>query len=177
MSFLDNLPDNYNLLSPVGVRLTIKKLPNVSYFCQTVNVPDLSLSEISVPTPLRAFPIYGDNLTIGTVDLSFVVDEDLANYSEIQTWMRGLSSPDNFTAHKALLEAPTNNFTDEGDLVSDATLHILTNTMNANRNVEFNGMFPTSLGAIEFTTQDTEVAAITVSASFAIKDYTIKTVT
>ena len=177
MSFLDNLPDNYNLLSPVGFRLTIKKLPNVAYFCQTVNVPDLSLSEISVPTPMRAFPIYGDNLTIGTVDLSFVVDENLANYTEIQSWMRGISSPDNFTAHKSLLDSPTSNFTDDGDLVSDATLHILTNSMNAHKNVEFKGMFPTSLGAIEFTTQDTEVSAITVSASFAIKDYTISTVT
>ncbi len=177
MSFLDNLPDNYNLLSPVGFRLTIKKLPTVSYFCQTVNIPDLSLSEITVPTPLRDFPIYGDKLTIGTVDLSFVVDEDLANYQEIQSWMRSITSPDTFTSHKALLDSPTNNFTDEGDLISDATLHILTNTMNNNKNVEFEGIFPTSLGAIEFTTQDTEISAITVSASFSIKDYIIKTVT
>ena len=177
MSFLDNLPDNYNLLSPVGFRLTFRKLPNVAYFCQTINIPDLSVSEITVPTPMRDFPIFGDNLTIGTVDLSFVVDEDLANYQEIQLWMRGLTSPDDFTSHRALIDSPTNNFSDEGDLLSDATLHILTNTMNNNKNVEFKGMFPTSLGAVEFTTQDTEVSAITVSASFAIRDYIIKTVT
>tara|TARA_R100000808_G_C2141271_1_gene149052 strand:- start:1068 stop:1601 length:534 start_codon:yes stop_codon:yes gene_type:complete len=177
MSFLDNLPDNYNLLSPVGFRLTFRKLPNVAYFCQTINIPDLSVSEITVPTPMRDFPIFGDNLTIGTVDLSFVVDEDLANYQEIQLWMRGLTSPDDFTSHRSLIDSPTNNFSDEGDLLSDATLHILTNTMNNNKNVEFKGMFPTSLGAVEFTTQDTEVSAITVSASFAIRDYIIKTVT
>lgn len=177
MSFLDNLPDNYNLLSPVGFRLTFRKLPNVAYFCQTINIPDLTLSEISVPTPMKDFPIFCDNLTIGTVDLSFVVDEDLQNYQEIQTWMRGISSPDTFVAHRALLNSPTVNFSDEGDLISDATLHILTNSMNTNKNIEFEGMFPTSLGAIEFTTQDTEISAITVSASFAIRDYKIKSVT
>ena len=46
-----------------------------------------------------------------------------------------------------------------------------------NKNIQFKGMFPTSLGAIDFTTQDTEVAAITVSASFSIRDYTIESVT
>ena len=177
MGLLDNLPDNYNLLSPVGFRLTIRKLPNVSYFCQTINVPDLSLGEINIPTPLKDFAMYGDNLTVGSVDIGFLVDEDLANYQEIQLWMRGISSPDNFTAHKSLIDSPTNNFSDEGDLISDATLHILTNSMNTNKNIQFEGMFPTSLGAIDFTTQDTEVAAITVSASFAIRDYTIESVT
>ena len=75
--FLSNLPDNYNILSPIGYRLNIQKLPNVVYFCQTVNIPDITLGEIIQPTPLRDISIFGDNLTIGTLEVGFVVDEDM----------------------------------------------------------------------------------------------------
>ena len=174
---MQNLPSNYNALSPVSFRFSIKKLPNVNFFCQSANIPDLSLGVITRPSPMRDFNTFGDNLEIGTLEISFLVDEDLANYMEIQKWMRDLTSPENFTGYNTALSNTAEGLGDFGGLVSDATLHILTNAMNTNKNIQYKECFPTSLGALDFTTQDTEIATITASCSFSIADFTIESVT
>ena len=93
MSIIDSLPDNYNILSPISFRLQIDRLPNVTYFLQTANLPGLSVAESTVPTPTRAYPITGSILEFDAMDCSFVVDEDLKNYREIITWLRAMASP------------------------------------------------------------------------------------
>ena len=77
---MQNLPSNYNVLSPVSFRFSIKKLPNVSFFCQSANIPDLTIGTVVRPSPMRDFNTFGDNLEIGALDISFIVDEDLTNY-------------------------------------------------------------------------------------------------
>jgi hypothetical protein len=149
----------------------------VSFFCQSANIPDLSLGAVIRPTPMRDFNTFGDNLEIGTLEITFLVDEDLSNYTEIQTWMRDLTSPEYFTGYNATLVNTAEGLGVFGGLISDATLHILTNAMNTNKNIIFKECFPTSLGALDFTTQDTEIAVITASCSFNIADFTIESVT
>ena len=174
---MQNLPSNYNVLSPVSFRFSIKKLPNVSFFCQSANIPDLTIGTVVRPSPMRDFNTFGDNLEIGPLELSFIVDEDLVNYLEIQKWMRDLVSPDNFTGYNTGLVNTTEGLGNFGGLVSDATLHVLTNSMNTNLNVQYKDVFPTDLGGLDFTTQDTEIVAITAMCTFAISDFTIETVT
>ena len=174
--FLSNLPDNYNILSPIGYRLNIQKLPNVVYFCQTVNIPDLTLGEVIQPTPLRDITVFGDNLTIGTLDVGILVDEDMTNNFEIQNWMSQLSSPSDFSAYSTLRNEGS-GLPETGGQYSDATLHILTNSMNINKNVQLKDLWPTSLGAVDFNVGETEVSPIIVSASFNIRDFTIVSTT
>ena len=90
MAITDRIPSNFNILSPVAFDFSIHMLPNVTYFIQTANLPDLSLGSITIPTPVRDYPIAGDQLELGTLDVGFLVDEDLANYLEIWNWMRAL---------------------------------------------------------------------------------------
>ena len=174
---MQNLPSNYNALSPVSFRFSIKKLPNVSFFCQSANIPDLTIGVVARPSPMRDFNTFGDNLEIGALEVSFIVDEDLENYMEIQKWMRDLTSPENFTGYNTALANTEEGLGNLGGLVSDATLHILTNSMNTNKNIQYKDIFPTSLGALDFTTQDTEITAITALCSFDITDFTIESVT
>ena len=91
--------------------------------------------------------------------------------------MRDLTSPENFVGYNATLVNTTEGLGTFGGLVSDATLHILTNAMNTNKNIQYKEIFPTSLGALEFTTQDTEISAITATCSFNVADFTIESVT
>ena len=174
---MQNLPSNYNVLSPVSFRFSVKKIPNVSFFCQSASIPDLTVGVVSRPNPLRDFNTFGDNLEVGTLEITFIVDEDLANYIEIQKWMRDLTSPENFVGYNATLVNTTEGLGTFGGLVADATLHILTNAMNTNKNIQYKEIFPTSLGALEFTTQDTEISAITATCSFNVADFTIESVT
>ena len=87
MSIIKNLPDNFNILSPVAFRFETRKIPNVTYFVQTANIPGMSTSEFLRETPFKAIPTVGDTLEVETLDITFVVDEDLANYQEIINWL------------------------------------------------------------------------------------------
>ena len=174
---MQKLPSNYSVLSPVSFRFSIKKLPSVNFFCQSANIPDLTIGTVVRPSPMRDFNTFGDNLEIGTLDVAFIVDEDLTNYMEIQKWIRDLASPENFTGYNTALTNTAEGLGNFGGLVSDATLHVLTNSMNTNLNVQYKDVFPTDLGGLDFTTQDTEIAAITAMCTFSVADFTIETVT
>ena len=79
--------------SPLQFRFKCTKLPLVEYFCQTANVPSISLGEATVTNPLYDYPIPGDKVTYGSLDISFLVDENLNNYKELHDWILGLGFP------------------------------------------------------------------------------------
>jgi hypothetical protein len=169
MAFVADLPTNYNILSPVGYRLYIPKLPTVSYFCQSANIPDVSLGMITRSNPVRDYPEPGDQLELGSFDISFLVDEDLTNYLEILTWLREISGTPNSTSFGRLGSEDSGYGT-----VTDITLTILTNSMNANKSVYFTDCFPTSLGAISLMSNTESIDAITCDVSFSYVDFIIK---
>jgi hypothetical protein len=51
MTALNRNPKNPNYLHPNKFQLNFARLPNIQYFCQTVTVPGISLSEIPQNTP------------------------------------------------------------------------------------------------------------------------------
>ena len=53
------VPDNLNYLSNISFRLTMQDAPNLTWFCQSVNVPGVSLEAIDVPTPYVTIPYAG----------------------------------------------------------------------------------------------------------------------
>ena len=161
MSILKNLPDNFNILSAVSFRFETRKIPNVTYFVQTANIPGMSTSEYIRETPFKGIPTVGDTLEVETLDITFLVDEDLANYQEIISWLKGMTSPENF-----------DNVLD--NMYSDATLTILTNNMNANRTITFYDIFPTSLSALTLESNVDDISPITADFSFQVKDFTIE---
>ena len=57
MSVLSNQPSNPQFLSPVGFNFSIRKLPNVNYFAQSINLPGVQLGETILPTPFIAVPL------------------------------------------------------------------------------------------------------------------------
>ena len=57
-------------------------------------MPGLDLGVATQATYLTDIPRAGEKLTFGDLTLTFLVDEDLSNYLEIQNWMRGLGFPE-----------------------------------------------------------------------------------
>ena len=45
------VPDNLNYLSNISFRLTMQDAPNLTWFCQAINVPGVSIEGIDVFTP------------------------------------------------------------------------------------------------------------------------------
>lgn len=170
MSIVKGLPENYNTLSPISFKFSFEALPNVTYFCQTVSLPSLTLGEVTVPTPLRDYTVHGDNVTYSSIDISFIVDENMENYLELFNWIRGLAPTSSLSQRRAL---ETNSRT---GVTTTGILTILTNNMNANKTVMFDDCWPTALGEISFDSTQTEVPVIATTASFNFTDLNFETV-
>jgi len=176
MAFVAGLPSNYNILSPLAFRLDIERVPMATFFCQSVSVPGVTLGEIEQITPIINIPIPGDKMEFESLTATFLIDEDLANYLEIWNWMRALGGVTSAEEYARRSVDGDMGITEGGGLISDATLTILTNSMNANKSVVFEDCFPTSLGALSLMTSADSIDAITCDVSFSFRDFIITNV-
>ena len=104
MAAITNQPTNPQFLSPVGFNFNIRKLPNVNYFVQAVNLPGVQLGETPLNTPFHIIPTPGDHITYGEMAVTFKVDEDMENYIELYNWMQYLGFPEGFNQAKQVYE-------------------------------------------------------------------------
>jgi len=183
-------PTKLDYASPTQFKFSIIKLPKVEYFCTAANIPGITLGTANQPTPLKDIPIPGDKLDYDTLNISFLVDENLENYREIHGWMTGLGFPKDTSQFRNLQGAgadryPTTTNTglsselgkikkpvqDDGGLYSDATLFVLTSKNNANIEIRFRDIYPISLSGLDYNQQAADVDYLTASVTFQYKIY------
>ena len=80
MATLTTTPVNRSYLSNNKFDFVLKRIPNFTYLVQGVNLPGLTLQSSSINTPFSAVSIPGNQITFGTLSLTFLVDEDMKNY-------------------------------------------------------------------------------------------------
>ena len=183
-------PSKMDYASPVQFRFKIAKLPLVEFFIQTVNLPGISLGEASVPTSLYDYPIPGDKITYQSLDISFLVDENLNNYKELHDWLLGLGFPSNHQQFADMRATGTDRFPGtasttavsgtatpapipEGSIYSDATLTILNSKNIAKTEIRFQNVFPTSIGSLSYDVKAGDVDYLQTQASFSYINYDI----
>lgn len=166
---------NRNFLSPIGFKFLLDRAPKTTFFCQEASIPSISLGQVDVPTPFKAYPIDG-NIVYGTFELSFLVDEDLENYLEIHNWMRALGVPDNFEERTEFIQKYSTAPREMKRKVqfSDGTLQVLNNNLNANFDVVYKDMFPVELSTLNFNVSGTDVEFFIAAATFAYTSYEIR---
>ena len=187
-------PTKFDYASPTQFKFQLLKLPKVEYFCTSVNIPGVTLSNIDIATPLKAIPTPGTILDYGDLEMSFLVDENLENYREIHGWLTGLGFPRDHKQAKTLVDAAKDRFptggksdavTDAGKVTgspmplgpvfSDATLNVLTSKNTANIEVRFSDMFPVSLSSLNFNQQANDVDYLSASVTMKYKIYEFAT--
>ena len=182
-------PTKLDYASPTQFKFSINQLPKVEFFTVSANIPDLSLSDVVIPTPFKPIPVLGQNLTYGNLSITFIVDEFLENYRELHEWLTGIGFPKDRkqfsdfrsnTANRGTASAtPVQDVGKVGKSVSDsamfsdATLTVLSNKNNPIVEVRFSSMYPVSLGALEFSQQASDVEYMTVQADFTYQLYEI----
>ena len=180
-SWAGDLPDNLSYLAPTQFELLIKKLPNTKYFSTGVNVPSVSVAEVQQPTNLgRNVLIPGDKINFGEITVTFIVDENMENWTELYQWMSQITSSTDPEKYRSLVGAarradlPYDGSGDPDAVYSDMTIVVTTAANNPNRYIRIEGAFPTSLGEI---TMDTTVAGglsyVTCTASFQFTNFEI----
>ena len=154
------------------------------------SIPGISLGSGTQPTSLVDVPIPGDKISYQSLDISFLVDENLNNYKEIHDWLLGLGFPQNHTQFADLQAAGADRFPGstkssavtgtstpvplaEGGIYSDATLTVLNSKNIAKTEIRFQNLYPTSLGSLSYSVQATDVDYLQASVSFNYMYYEI----
>ena len=160
-------PTNLNQLNIVSFEVNFARLPNVQYFCQRVNIPAVILGDTFQPMPFMNLPVEGDTLSFEAMNLSFIVDEDLQNYTEIYSWLTALGFPRDYEQFKTL--KPASEASQYLSMFSDVNIILNTNKSNPNYKITFNDVFPTSLSSVQFDTSVSALEPIIVDATFNFK--------
>ena len=182
-------PTKLDYASPTQFKFSINQLPKVEFFTTAANIPDISLSDVVIPTPFKPIPVLGQNLTYGNLSLTFIVDEFLENYRELHEWLTGIGFPKSRQQFKDFRSNTSNTGSPsatpvqdvgkvgktvpDAAMFSDATLTVLSNKNNPIVEVRFTSMYPVSLGALEFNQGATDVEYLTVQADFTYQLYEI----
>ena len=169
------VPSNINPLTPNGFMFSITKLPGLSYFCQTVNIPSVSLGDFEQNTPFTTVPIPGERLEFGELNVEFLVDSNMDNYVAIYEWMKGLGFPiANDEFNNLVNGAQPADAGINAKLYSDGVLQILGNTNKPIRIIRFVDLTPMTLGSLTFTSSSSDVQYLVGSATFRYTYYTIE---
>ena len=189
---LTHQPTVFDYATGTQWRISFNRIPKVDWFCTTANVPGITLGESMFATPMSDMFVTGDKLTFETLNITFIVDEELQNYRELWDWITGIGFPVKHSEWEAALSKgdgairtfstpdtdPRTKITfEESQLYSDATL-IVYNSKNIPKvEVKFKNMFPTSLSSLEYSQELTDVEYFKASATFRYLYYEFETST
>ena len=161
MATLSTVPVNKSFLSNNKFEFVLNRIPNFTFFVQGVNLPGLALQSSSINTPFSAVSIPGNQITFGTLSLSFIVDEDMQSWYELYSWIFQLGNPKGYNKVGTLTGQPGS----VTSTTSDATLILKSNANNPNFQFNFFDVYPTELGDMSFTTTDNQ-EFVTSTATF-----------
>ncbi len=143
-------PTNKSFLSNNKYQFVIDRLPNVVFFLQSVNIPNITLGTVVTPNPYVQLQTPSNQLIFESLTLNYIVDENMESWFEIYNWMMNLGNPESTNKIGSLTRTPGAR----NSITSDASLLIKTNSNNSNIKITFFDIFPTDLGGIQLTSTE-----------------------
>ena len=173
-------PLNKDILQTTRFKLAFNRLENVTFFCQNVNLPGVSLSEVPRNTPFIDLYVPGDKMIYDTLNITFILDEDMRGWQSLHDWIRSMTFPTDFQEYRDLEKlSSTSAYRSANRLppqYTDATLSIYTNKNNLNFRIIFKDVFPVSVGSILFNAADNADNIASSDATFRFSYYNIERV-
>ena len=166
------VPDNLNYLSNISFRLTMQDAPNITWFCQAVNVPGVSIEGIDITTPHATIPFAGNKVSFEELSVRFIVDEHMKNWTEIYDRIIATGLTEGHEKYRLLKDS--NSMNPRGVVVSTVVLTVLTSAMNPQMEFHFYDAFPISLSALDFDSANTDLEYFTATVGFRYTNYEIK---
>ena len=183
-------PTTFDYAGGTTWRMTIERIPLVTWFLTSAQVPGVNLGQAMFPTPLIDQQLPGDKLTFEPLNVTFLVDENLENYRELWDWIVGMGFPQQHPQYETVLGQSNRStlYTRSEDadprygavshdsaLYSDATLIIYNSKNIPKLNVNLKEMYPTSLSSLEYSNADADVDYLTGIVTFNYQYYTFET--
>lgn len=146
-------------------QLTFDRIADTVLYCQEIEIPEISLPVLEVPTPSLDFDhIPGDRIVYApTFPVSFVVDEYLRSYQSVYNWMIAIRHPESIETHQSPAEA-----------WADATVTVLGNNRQPMARIKFFNCMPVSLSTLPLKTNVDKAEPTIVVAAFAFSHFLIE---
>ena len=166
-------PKTTNGLLPTSYKFTLARAPQLTYFCNSLSIPTLSLEKGMQLTPMTDVSHPAGVMGFEDLTINFIVDEQMSNWIEVYDWMKSLVPSDvaelrNDIKKTGIVE-PKNRF-------SDLSVIVTTNQSNGQIIIKFKNAYPISLGEIEFTSIVSDVDPVTSNVSFAYDTYSVEVI-
>ena len=171
MATYNQTPTNKSFLSNNKYEFVIDRLPHVTFFIQSVVIPDVSLVGTQVPSPYVSVPIPGNILNYGELQVNYIMDEDMKAWREIYDWMYNLGNPES----KNKIGDLTQTLGRRNSVTSDASLLVKSNANNPRVKFTFKDIFPTTLGGLTLSSNEGQ-EFITSTISFLYSHYTVDSI-
>lgn len=162
------LTTNKNFLQPTGFSVSIEKknYPNLQYFAQSITHPGSSVNPVELPVRrVTSMPLAGDKITYTELQVDFILDEDMASYTEMQSWLERMVNEGNISPAQALADGTISTF-------ADITVSILTSHNNVNKRIRYLNCIPTNIGSIEMNASQNQTFLV-FTASFRFDTFEI----
>ena len=162
-------------LKPNSFKFLINRAPNVTYTCQSANIPVLDLGAPMQNTPFVDIPQFGDKVRYGEFTIRFLINEDMSNYIEIHDWIKEIGVPyggsDWGNSNQPSSFRDTKRIYERG--FSDGALLILNSDNIPTVKLSFQDMFPISIEALDFDITTSGMEYFVGVATFRYKLFTI----
>lgn len=162
-------------LKPNSFRFLIAKMPNVTYTCQSANIPEMALGHAIQDTPFVDVSHPGDKVTFGDFSIRFLVNEDMSNYKELYDWIASIGVPaagtdwGHFTSRASVFPVD-----DSRGAFSDCSLIVVNSNNIPVVKINFQDAFPISLEGLDFDITSSGMEYFVGTATFRYKVFTIE---
>ena len=176
--------ENRNFLSPIGFKFNIDRARGVDFFCQSANIPAMSIGAADTYTTVNKIPQPGDEIQYEDLFIRFLVDENMKNWYQIADWMREIATP--YSARefkydrgsiKSIYprEATYDIATANNQWRCDCSLFVLSSNYRVVSEFIFHDAWPTQLSTLNFDASVPDVNYFTaeVGLKYTYYDYFI----
>ena len=140
-------PENTNPALTTNFVFLLPKIPNVVFFCTSVSLPGMTCNELTYKTGRGiSYKVPGSEISHGELTFTYLVDEKMNNFKELQQWFRTMTAFRDFSNVSEM----RNWLSEEGQLI------VLSARKTAKYRIVFRGLFPSKMSGVTFNSADTE---------------------
>lgn len=142
---------DFSPFNPTQFRLSFSKIPHIPFFCQTVNMPDITMGTAVAASRWHDINMPGEKLTFGELSAEVLLDTDMVSYAEMYNWMKNISV-----------------INTSSDYTSTCSVH------TGSKIFQFNDVYPIVLGSLRLSKTTTDSPALVFSTVFRFTTFDIK---
>ena len=162
---LTSQPENTNTTISTNFVFLLPKIPNSVYFCTSVNLPGMTCTELVYNFKGGTHKVPGSEISHGQLTFTYLVDEKLANYNELQQWF----------AHSVAFRSEDGAVSYRNWMSEQGQLIVLSAKKNPKFRITFKGLFPSTLSGVTFNSADTEAANLVATCNMSFTYYDMET--